>query len=57
MKRYIKSFFNVLKRGNNMSNLYINKKAYHKWIIDNESNIKYEKLKYKLDCVTYCYNY
>lgn len=47
MKRYIKSFFNVLKRGNNMSNLYINKKAYHKWIIDNESNIKYEKLKYK----------
>ena len=29
MKRYIKSFFNVLKRGNNMSNLYINKKAYH----------------------------
>lgn len=47
MKRYIKSFFNVLKRGNSMSSLFINKKAYHKWIIENEGNVKYEKLKYR----------
>ena len=46
MKKYIKSFFVVLKRGNNVSNLYTNQKAYLKWIEDNKEDIKYKKFKY-----------
>lgn len=46
MKKYIKSFFVVLKRGNNVSNLYTNQKAYLKWIEDNNKEIKYKKFKY-----------
>lgn len=47
MKKYIKSFFAVLKRGNNVSNLYTNQKAYLKWIEDNKEEIKYQKFNYK----------
>ena len=47
MKKYIKSFFAVLKRGNSFSNLYVNQKAYLKWIEDNKEQIKYKKFKYK----------
>ena len=46
MKKYIKSFFIVLKRGNNVSNLYTNQKAYIKWIESNKESIKYKKFKY-----------
>lgn len=46
MKKYIKSFFVVLKRGNNVSNLYTNQKAYLKWIEANKKDIKYKKFKY-----------
>jgi len=46
MKKYIKSFFTVLKRGNSFSNLYTNQKAYLKWIEDNKEEIKYKKFKY-----------
>ena len=46
MKKYIKSFFIVLKRGNNVSNLYTNQKAYLKWINDNTEEINYKKFKY-----------
>ena len=46
MKKYIKSFFIVLKRGNNVSNLYTNQKAYIKWIESNKEIIKYKKFKY-----------
>lgn len=45
--KYIRSFFVVLKRGNNTSNLFINQKEYVKWF--NNQNIvdHYEKLKYR----------
>ena len=46
MKKYIKSFFVVLKRGNSVSNLYTNQKAYLKWIEENKENIEYKKFKY-----------
>lgn len=46
MKKYIKSFFVVLKRGNSVSNLYTNQKAYLKWIESNKENIKYRNFKY-----------
>ena len=46
MKKYIKSFFVVLKRGNNFSNLYTNQKAYLKWIDEQETIEEYKKLKY-----------
>ena len=46
MKKYIKSFFAVLKRGNNVANLYVNQKSYLKWIEDNNEELKIEKLKY-----------
>lgn len=46
MKKYIKSFIVVLKRGNNVSNLYTNQKAYLKWIGDNNEEIKYKKFNY-----------
>lgn len=46
MKKYIKSFVVVLKRGNNISNLYTNQKAYLKWIEDNKKKVTYKKFKY-----------
>lgn len=46
MKKYIKSFFVVLRRGNNVSNLYTNQKAYLKWIEENKEEIKYKKFNY-----------
>lgn len=46
MKKYIKSFFIVLKRGNSASNLYTNQKAYLKWIEQNNEKIEYKKFKY-----------
>lgn len=46
MKKYIKSFIVVLKRGNNVSNLYTNQKAYLKWIDDNKEEVTYKKFKY-----------
>lgn len=39
LKKYIKSFFVVLKRGNNTSNLFTNQSAYNKWF-DNQEKIK-----------------
>lgn len=47
MKKYIKSFFVVLKRGNSVSNLYTNQKAYLKWIESNKETIDYKEFKYK----------
>ena len=47
MKKYIKSFFVVLKRGNSISNLYTNQKAYLKWIESNKETIDYKEFKYK----------
>lgn len=46
IKKYIKSFFIVLKRGNSVSNLYTNQKAYLKWIQENKQEITYKKFKY-----------
>lgn len=46
MKKYIKSFFIVLKRGNSASNLYTNQKAYLKWVEQNNEKIEYKKFKY-----------
>ncbi len=46
MKKYIKSFIVVLKRGNSVSNLYTNQKAYLKWINDNKEEINYQRFKY-----------
>lgn len=46
MKKYIKSFFVVLKKGNNLSNIYTNQKAYLKWIEANNEEIKYKKFEY-----------
>ena len=46
LKKYIKSFFIVLKRTGTMSNIFINKNAYHKWIIENEKDFIHKKFKY-----------
>ena len=46
MKKYIKSFFVVLKRGSSVSNLYTNQKAYLKWIEQQKEDIEYKKFKY-----------
>ena len=46
MKKYIKSFFVVLKRGGGTSNLYTNQKAYNKWFDSHEKITKYKKFKY-----------
>ena len=46
MKKYIKSFFVVLKRGGGTSNLYTNQKAYNKWFDSQEKITKYKKFKY-----------
>lgn len=46
MKKYIKSFFVVLKRGGNTSNLFTNQKAYNKWFNEQEQITNYKKFKY-----------
>lgn len=47
LKKYIKSFFVVLKRNNgNMSNLFVNQKAYLKWIEENEIDFEHKEFKY-----------
>ena len=46
MKKYIKSFFVVLKRGGGTSNLFTNQKAYNKWFDSQEEIIDYKKFKY-----------
>lgn len=46
MKKYIKSFFIVLRRGNSASNLYTNQKAYLKWLDQNKTKINYQKFEY-----------
>lgn len=46
LKKYIKSFFTVLKRGNNTSNLFVNQSAYIDWFNKQESPV-YENFKYK----------
>ena len=44
--KYIKSFFAVLKRGNNASNLFVNQKAYLNWFFENNKDINHEQFKY-----------
>ena len=44
--KYIKSFFVVLKRGGNTSNLFINQNEYIKWFNNQNKIEKYEKLNY-----------
>ncbi len=46
MKKYIKSFFVVLKRGGGTSNLFTNQKAYNKWFDSQEKIKNYKKFKY-----------
>ena len=46
MIKYIRSFFVVLKRGNSTSNLFVNQKAYSKWLDVNNKNESYKKFKY-----------
>ena len=46
MKKYIKSFFVVLKRGGGTSNLFTNQKAYNKWFDSQEKISEYKKFKY-----------
>src|SRR5574344_1296768 len=58
LKKYIKSFFVVLKRGGNTANLYVNQKAYLKWIEENELEIEHKKFKYnpKISVIMPTYN-
>ena len=44
--KYIKSFFAVLKRGGNTSNLFINQNEYIKWFNEQEKILEYKKFKY-----------
>ena len=46
MKKYIKSFFVVLKREGGTSNLFTNQKAYNKWFDSQEKITEYKKFKY-----------
>lgn len=46
LKKYIKSFFVVLKRGGNTSNLFTNQKAYNKWFLEQKGINDYKKFKY-----------
>lgn len=46
LKKYIKSFFVVLKRGGSASNLFINQNEYIKWLEENTKSPKYEKFSY-----------
>ena len=57
-KKYIKSFFVVLKRGGNTANLFVNQKAYLKWIEETEVDFEYKKFKYnpKISVIIPTYN-
>lgn len=46
MVKYVKSFFNVLKRGNHTSNLFINQSEYIKWFNEQEKIKEYEEFDY-----------
>lgn len=46
MKKYIKSFFVVVKRGGGTSNLFTNQKAYNNWFDSQEKVSEYKKFKY-----------
>ena len=46
LKKYIKSFFTVLKRGGSTSNLFINQKEYNKWFNEQNKEIKHQEFKY-----------
>jgi len=58
LKKYIKSFFVVMKRGNNTSNLFINQSAYNKWFDNQEKITNYQKFKYnpKISVIIPTYN-
>lgn len=58
LKKYIKSFFVVLKRGNNTSDLFTNQNAYNKWFDNQKGIIKYKKFKYnpKISVIIPTYN-
>ena len=58
LKKYIKSFFVVMKRGNNTSNLFTNQNAYNKWFDNQEKIINYKKFKYnpKISVIIPTYN-
>ena len=58
LKKYIKSFFVVMKRGNNTSNLFINQSAYNKWFDNQKKITNYKKFKYnpKISVIIPTYN-
>ena len=58
LKKYIKSFFVVMKRGNNTSNLFTNQSAYNKWFDNQEKITDYKKFKYnpKISVIIPTYN-
>lgn len=58
LKKYIKSFFVVLKRGNTTSNLFINQNAYIKWFNEQNKIEEYKKFKYnpKISIIIPTYN-
>ncbi|MEE3343269.1 MAG: glycosyltransferase [Bacilli bacterium] len=44
--KYIRSFFVVLRRGGNSSNLFMNQASYIKWFDEQNKDIEYKKFKY-----------
>ena len=58
LKKYIKSFFVVMKRGNNTSNLFTNQSAYNKWFDNQEKITEYKNFKYnpKISVIIPTYN-
>ena len=58
LKKYIKSFFVVMKRGNTTSNLFINQSAYIKWFNEQNKVDEYKKFKYnpKISIIIPTYN-
>ena len=58
LKKYIKSFFVVMKRGNNTSNLFTNQNAYNKWFDNQEKITEYKNFKYnpKISVIIPTYN-
>ena len=58
LKKYIKSFFIVLKRGGNSANLFVNQKAYLKWLEEQDKDFEHKKFKYnpKISVVMPTYN-
>lgn len=45
--KYIKSFFNVLKRNGTSSDLFYSQKAYLEWVERNQEEVIYQEFKYK----------